>query len=351
MSDLIERIMGAEMPEEERARLVKVMRRISRRSDLHGVINANTGALSDSPDAALLLLQVLKNSAEVDWRQRTAALIALRWLPAPPEDSAETARVIGAILLGSDATIGERLAMRGFLIISRWLVGLLLLLLMVGLAALLRDVPLLADWLLSLTAIYAMLFLISTLLLPLLSPLYDATRAGDVRAEAAKTLAKLQMPESVKALARASRHISLGQEFVRGGLMRILPTLTEAQYKFIGADATPELCALLTHSIYDAPYAKTILAAIGKVGDGRAVRTVEKLANLRRESPLRDQAAALLPILTARREQENHAALLLRGSSAPPVEAGELLRPASSSAPTPPETLLRPAPEPPSHSA
>ena len=103
MSDLTEPKTLAEMPDEERKRLVKVMRRISRRNALHGVIDAKTGALSDRPDAAALLLRVLKNSGEFNWRQRTVALIALRWLPAPPEDSAEAASVIGAILLGSDA--------------------------------------------------------------------------------------------------------------------------------------------------------------------------------------------------------------------------------------------------------
>ena len=168
--------------------------------------------------------------------------------------------------------------------------------------------------------------------------------------EAARTLAILQLPQSVGALARVSRTASPGFDFVRNALSRLLPTLTEKHYGQLGSDATPELCNLLTTNLYDRPFAEKALAAIGKVGDGRAVKTVEKLAQLRRESPLRELAASVLPILMARREQENHSAMLLRGSSAPPVEAGELLRAAAQSAPTPPEMLLRPAselPEPP----
>ena len=130
MSERTEPEALPQVPETDRKRLVKLMRRISWRNDLHCVIDAKAGAVRSRGEAVSLLLRVLENSIEPNWRQRTAAIIALRYLPVPPENSAEAANVLGKIMLGSDTKIGQRVIMRGLWIVPRWLAALIPLLLM-----------------------------------------------------------------------------------------------------------------------------------------------------------------------------------------------------------------------------
>ena len=328
----------------ERKLFIKLMRRLPKKHKLRSVINAKTGEFAGDLYAAPTLLRLLRASSEHSWRERTAALIALRYLPIAPEDSAEAASVIGKIMLGRDTNIGERVLRRGLWIFLRWLMLWLPAPVFWLVYSVLPDDSFAQQLIACIGLVYAAVAWLCAIAMPIASPMYDSVRASDVCAEAAQTLAVLQLPESVGALARASRSVSLGYDFVRNALMRLLPTLTEEHYGRIGADATPELCALLRECLPDRPYQEKILAALGKVGDGRAVAPLEKFAARHASRPIGQQAEAILPILRARREQENAASMLLRGTSAPPVEAGELLRAVSQSAPTPPQTLLRPAP-------
>lgn len=334
------------IPEAERRLLIKLMRRVSRENGLRYVFDAETGALTTRPNPASILCSILKNSAEYDWRSRTVALRLLRYASILPEDRAEVAAVTGQIMNGSDTSGPQRVIMRGLLLVGRWTLCALPLLITI-LLILLYQKPLPdISWLEPLLIIFSALLAIGTLTLPLASPIYDAVRANDIRIEAAKTLAALQLSESVGALAKAARSENFRADIARSALLQLLPTLTETHYGQIGADATPELCALLTWAAPDAPYMESILVAISKIGDGRAVAPVEKFAEYYAGSSVGRQAQNILPILRLRREQENAFAMLLRHSSAP-IEAGQLLRAASASREMPPNQLLRPAPQPP----
>jgi hypothetical protein len=91
-----------------------------------------------------------------------------------------------------------------------------------------------------------------------------------------------------------------------------------------------------------------LLAALEKVGDGRAVLYVARLSQTGWTDRLQQEAGRLLPILQARKQRENDHALLLRGASSPTEPPETLLRPAAASAShIPPDELLRPKETPP----
>ncbi len=330
------------IPQTERKRIKKFLRRISRRNALRKVLDAKTGDFTGAAGALPLLLRVLQKSNETDWRRRTAALIALRQLPVPPESETEIAAVLGKIMNGSDAGHLRRGYLRGIRFGWRWLVALSPILLAIVVSGLLEERSYHLELFIE---FYLPFFMLYTFGLPFASPIYDAVRAADVRIEAAKTLAALQLPASVGALARAARGVNFRADIARNALLQLLPTLTEAHYGQLGADATPELCALLTTVQYDTPYLERLLTALGNIGDGRAVLPVEKVAADYPTLSAGKQAAAILPVLRARRQQANHSRMLLRHASAPPAEAGQLLRAASATSTTPPEQLLRPSEE------
>ena len=83
------------------------------------------------------------------------------------------------------------------------------------------------------------------------------------------------------------------------------------------------------------------LEALGKIGDGRAVYTVERLAARGKSSAIRQAAAQILPILQERQRAENAPGVLLRAANRPGSDVNNLLRPAEEAAPTDPQQLLR----------
>src|SRR5579871_5772358 len=97
-------------------------------------------------------------------------------------------------------------------------------------------------------------------------------------------------------------------------------------------------CRLLGHPDDDLVLA--VLDALSKVGDGRAVTSVERVAAHGRTAPLREAAQRVLPILQERRQRERDAARLLRAADAPHMPDDVLLRPAQSTGRIDPELLL-----------
>lgn len=353
MSDIIEQEAKLQIPEAERAHLIRLMRRAPQNHPLREIVDEETGEVRHTPDVAFRLSSILKLAPETQYEVRRVACVALRYVTVEADAAQDVAAALGATLhLGyqSKAAVASRRGFRAALRSGIWFAVSFSVLTLLFLFSIALGVEMLS-------VAIALIGLLTALLTPLfflLSSYYDIRQSGKAREAAAWSLARLQLPQSVGALAKAARESDQSADVARNALLRLLPTLTKAHYGRIGADATPELGDLLTSVRPDTPFAEKILAAIGKVGDGRAAAPLEKLAARYANTPFGQQAEAILPLLRERREQENASAMLLRGSSAPPVEAGELLRAASQSAPTPPEMLLRPAPEtpkPPSSSA
>jgi hypothetical protein len=90
-----------------------------------------------------------------------------------------------------------------------------------------------------------------------------------------------------------------------------------------------------------------LLQAIEKVGDGRALPEVERVANTEavneHHERIRAAAERCLTVLRERVEQERLGHTLLRPASAPDTPAVTLLRPAQGPGESDPERLLRPA--------
>ena len=317
------------MPEEERRKIVRLMRRISRGHYLHQIVNRKTGEILPDGAAASELITLLNTTTEDQWRERLIATIALRYVPIimPAE------RGSAALALGK--TLKSRYARRAASAVVR--AGLCIVIAAFSLIMNLLFVPF------PMFSVLAVCLLLASPLVFFLSPVWDTAVNENVQIEAIRTLNILQLVESAGALAKAAREQKCFSRGARQALVQLLPTLTEAHYGRLPNDVTPELCALLLDSETPEHLITLTVEALGKVGDGRAVGPMQKFALSAPTPQLREIAANVLPILTARREQENASSTLLRHSSAPPVDAGLLLRAASGSAVTPPEQLLRPS--------
>ena len=332
------------LQEAERRKIAAAMKDISRSHFLHGLIEASTGRFLRPRSAASDLCVILNTMPETQWRERLAIVTALRYAPLTQDMESQVVEALGRALHNDYAAKPVIAARRAAVAAGR--ASLCAMTALLGIVAV-SVLPLFSS-LFFLPALimgfaFGLLFLASPLVF-LCSPINDSDRNYVVQMAAAETLAKLQLPESVGDLAKAGRWENRISNLTRDALTMLLPTFAEDHYGKLGAGATPELCALLFHRDASDALKRLILEALAKVGDGRAVEPVEKLAQRFAETPeLTEFAVSILPILTARREQENASSALLRGSSAPPVATEQLLRPASAPPVTPPELLLRPA--------
>ena len=181
-------------------------------------------------------------------------------------------------------------------------------------------------------------------------------------------LGDLQIPEAVPFLAQTDRFPLRLRETATKSLYQLLPTLTPAHYRAFSKETVPNLCSLLSNEIRrlspsNLERATLMVEALEKMGDSRAILTVEALQRELREKQksfeelqLRAQSATwnrnvyetaappeirsvsnpyfelqnkvshLLYVLLERRIQEEQHDTLLRGSSAP-VDTSQLLRP------------------------
>ncbi len=179
-------------------------------------------------------------------------------------------------------------------------------------------------------------FLIGLLSFPFTGPLslcLDAWRMARLR-PAVTALGYLRSPESVSVLAKAVTNSTL-RSAARPALLQALATVTPDHYGQLPSQTVPDLCKALDYS--DMLLTEAILQALGKIGDSRAIKRVQGLANNGVKS-----ARDILPMLLARQAQENQSAMLLRAASAGAVTSEHLLRPAhDTSRQEKPDELLR----------
>ena len=328
----------AQQSEEDRHKLVQLMKQVSRRGSLLRVVDGKTGAILASREAASLLTTLLNTTPEMKRRERLVAAIALRYVPIAAGEESATAQALGSALQINDLSSVEMKMVQGWLCFLAVLAELLFGAVIFNQTKFLVFAPLLF-------VIGSFLFFAGLIWLAPRLTRYRAERNADVQLGAAETLSLLQLPDSIGALAKASRGTERLADVTRQTLTQLLPMLTIDHYGRLPNDATPELCALLFDGDISEHLITLTLEALGKMGDGRGVEPLAKFAQTAKTPKLREMAKSLLPILEARREQENASSTLLRHSSAPPVAASQLLRAASVSAATPPEFLLRPSAE------
>jgi hypothetical protein len=170
----------------------------------------------------------------------------------------------------------------------------------------------------------------------------DAERRKFLKNAAVQTLGLLPHPDSVGALAYAARDKDASiQNAAQKALSATLPTLTHKYYGTLETETIPNLCYVLEEVYATKPdFALVLLQALEKVGDGRAVYTLEHRLFLPPVA-VRQEANRILPLLRERKRQEEASSMLLRASSEPATPAVELLRPAAQTRETAPEQLLR----------
>ena len=180
--------------------------------------------------------------------------------------------------------------------------------------------------------------------------IWDDWTRSLLRCAATQSLARLCLPDSVAPLATVVNYRPDWVENVsnwrkisriaRKELPRALSTLRPEHYLQLEPGIVPNLCLLINDR--DETLALLALDALGKVGDGRALVPVQRMAEKHVSPRRREIAQAILPLLDYRQQQENSYTHLLRASAAP-IGMETLLRPASGKPDDAPETLLRPS--------
>ncbi len=140
-------------------------------------------------------------------------------------------------------------------------------------------------------------------------------------------LGTLGQPEAIPVLCKVNRDENRS-------LYQLLPTLTPAHYRAFSKETVPNLCGILFDeiqqlSIYNLDKVRLLVEALEKIGDSRAILTVQRLQRELKNlvcPELQAKVANLLLLLEERKIQEEQHDTLLRGSSAPAVSQ-ELLRP------------------------
>ena len=180
--------------------------------------------------------------------------------------------------------------------------------------------------------------------IPFVYPFSKAMEAdilNQVRAASARALGRLESAESIGPLAEtiASRVAAPRlKRAAESALPEAARALRPEHYGELGPEITPNLCRVAHHRSQG--LAAHALAALAKVGDGRALEDVRRIAK-RGPSRLRPWAERALPILEERHRRENAPKTLLRAAEASPDEG--LLRPSGAAGHEDPDRLLRPA--------
>ncbi len=359
-------LVPAEEREEDRV-MRSLLRRIGRRSLLTGATRNQLGNKHLDADVVHALITLLEGPFEEHWEERIVAVWALGRVESVPEHAAAIARTLCAVVdtdhrrasASTDQQVHQ--AMRRSLPFSG-IVGLIAACTTITLlaASAPHDAPLIHDlwW-----AIFAFVgglgaaigsgYTASVLTLPFTLPAsvaLDTLRFNRVRAAATTALGRLRVAQSVGVLAKA---VSDSSPNVRRAavpaLQSALSSLTTAHYGSLGGELVPNLCLALERArerlLKDTRAAESlalsVLTALEKVGDGRAVAPVRRMVNTGWTAPVNSLATRLLAILQERQQQEDAREMLLRGAMTPPPSSELLLRPAITPPADPPELLLR----------
>lgn len=344
--------------EEEQKHIVSLVRRIRRNRPLRKLAQRclEGEAVASTVDFDMLKRVVL-GLEFVTWRERTVAAWLLGLIPQDEEQRRNAARWLCKVLGGTHPESQNEAWKEHSQGTLRYIGVVLLILLACGLAG--TIIHPLFIWI-PIIVLFGIITLIPGMILFLLfvtcigavlwAPIaiISELHFEQIRAAAITALGRLRVPESVSILSRSawdgSPRVS---EAAKVALRKVIPTLTPNHYGALSADTTPNLARLLHEwdVLYeqDEDFAREVLAALEKVGDGRAVKSVERIAEEGPTEQLKQAAAAVLPILQERQQKEKDARLLLRAAQAPEDPSHILLRPAGGPPEADTQQLLRPA--------
>jgi hypothetical protein len=193
----------------------------------------------------------------------------------------------------------------------------------------------------------ALLSLAAGVLAAILGPILERGRRRDLRRQCVEALGAIGSEHSVPVLLDIANEPAVKWE-ARKALAKVLVYLTDGHYPKLSVLLTPKLAGLLASA--DESLRLPLIRALGRMGDGRAVKPLEQFLTRKLNSDELAEASAALEIVRGRQIRERQSEQLLRPSDAPgqslliPVHASteELLRPAGNVESTP-ELLLRPS--------
>lgn len=344
----------------ERKEILHLARRLPRRSAVRQFAFALLLERPHEAGSVQPLLKALSNPSEGRWRERAVAAWALGRARLAPPMRAEAAQSLGAVVMNSHLGLGERLSMRVLRALSRYFIfilGVSLLESIVNTSHLLgrlddgflwelpssSPIPILSLITWFIVSLLWIGFLGGMSVLPFYSIALDARRNNRTRYLSVRSLGRLAQPLSVGTLAMAvmDSNVQVSKEAV-SAVQEVLPTLSAEQYGLHDRDTVPRLCQLVSSEMYAPVSWLQILAALAKIGDGRAIPAIEWIIKHHGRDEIGRAAAEALPILRERQQRENDSARLVRAASAPDDAASRLLRPAQDSVDASPDLLLRP---------
>jgi hypothetical protein len=323
----------------------KHLRHIHNRHRVCLLAFARLRGVSLSEEAIEFLLETLQTTRESLWRHRVVAARTLSQTPLTPKQQETLLTTLYDFLSYPEYPLKLYQASRPILKIT--------FIATVGLTALVTYL----SWISKvkedgIVEIFIFLFLTLTVFVfPFLFPVFMLLRSNrdtEERIASLATLERLPDPRSASVLTTWACHAS---SEIRGAaeraLLTVLPTLTTTHYGQLAAHVVPDLCRILNGDRRSYPVASEALIlatldALEKIGDGRALSPVQRIAVANFPSCQR-KAQSILPILQERQERERHSGMLLRAASAPETTPEELLRPATEATATASEQLLRPS--------
>ena len=151
-------------------------------------------------------------------------------------------------------------------------------------------------------------------------------------------LRQFGQPSCLGTLARAYGHYPSSYE-AGVALEHVVERLRPEDYGTLPAETVPAICKTFTKA--DQTTASALINALGVIGDGRAIKAVERLMQNAESDGVRSAASLLLPILQQRAADSRSATQLLRPSSAQQAGQESLLRVAEASSLASANELLR----------
>lgn len=340
------------MDEPTREEIEQGIRRLAKRHPLRRRCECNPGTFPQQEEIVALLLETFRDKARIRNHSHEAAAWLLGKIPLTPGQKVVVAQCLSAELLPR-ASVRQHRAFRiglsglGKSVLTAYLLGYLLAIYLTTFNYSREVWDFTGPF--SIWALVGLL-IAGTILLPftgmIVFPVVAARSSARVKRmqiALARTLGGLCEPCAVNALAqRACDHHGGVRRAAREALFATLPSLTSEHYGTLSAETTPNLCRILEEVCATKPdFAVALILALEKAGDGRAVETLEHRLFLA-PVPVLYQAERVLPILRARRQQEEAQSMLLRASSEPTASREQLLRPVIVQPDeSPPEQLLR----------
>jgi hypothetical protein len=324
-------------PQQWEAQLREMVFPLKNNSKVRPIVSAlSCGQLPSDAERDLLRAAAVGRS-EGRVSEKLAAMWALAYAGVLSGDPRSAADSLRTVLQNKEMSAGHRTLLRGSRAVGRSLLIGGFLAVMIWLLLRMPDNPGLR--------LLIGLFAGPTAIAVIAGPLYFLVQDWDAqilaRTEAARILGVLGFPEDIALLAATSwdAAITTRKEAARA-LRGILQTIDQSHYGRLPADTTPGLCQLLESP--DEALALLAVDALREVGDGRAIDSLEHAVQKSPSWDVRMAAARVLPILEERRRRGDDPSVLVRSSDAPPTEAS-LLRPASGSRASNPDSLPRAA--------